>query len=257
MSDIIFSDASSSVGLTPLFVGHEACKSGHSFGPYVRDYYLVHFCIGGQGILKNRYGEYRVRRGQLFVIRPGEITTYTADRHSPWEYVWIAFRGDAASVFDAETSVYTAPGDIEEKLTEYIKSNTTAPEIYLSILFELIYFLFCETQKEQTSDKLRQIKRYINYNYMLPLSVEGLARSYGFERSYLYRLFKARYGVGIKEYIIHVRMRCALQFLEEGCTVNECAHLVGYEDEFNFSRAFKKQYGYPPSHVTTRRMSNE
>jgi AraC-like DNA-binding protein len=84
---------------------------------------------------------------------------------------------------------------------------------------------------------------------MIPLSVEGLAKSYGFERSYLFRMFKARYGVGIKEYIIRVRMRCALQFLEEGAGVSECAHLVGYEDEFNFSKAFKKHYGYSPSGV--------
>lgn len=249
MSDIIFSEPTPPADLLPLFVGHEECESGHSFGPYVRDYYLLHFCIGGQGTLKNRHGTHNIRKGQMFIIRPGEVTTYTADRDNPWEYVWIAFRGRAATVFDAEPSVIPIPGGIEEHLTEHIKSGTSAPEIYLSILYELIYSLFCKQKPTQTTDKLRQIKRYINYNYMLPLSVEGLAKSYGFERSYLFRIFKARYGVGIKEYIIRVRMRCARQFLEEGCTVSECAHLVGYEDEFNFSKAFKKHYGISPSDV--------
>ncbi|MBO5898670.1 MAG: AraC family transcriptional regulator [Clostridia bacterium] len=252
MSDIIFPDTNPPADLLPLFVGHEECESGYNFGPYVRDYYLLHFCIGGQGALKNRHGTYTIRKGQLFIIRPGEVTTYTADREKPWEYVWIAFRGRAAAVFDPEPSVLLIPGGVEEHLTEHIKGGTSAPEIYLSILYELIYSLFCEQKPTQTTDKLRQIKRYINYNYMLPLTVEGIAKSFGFERSYLFRLFKARYGVGLKEYIIRVRMRCAMHFLEDGCSVSECARLVGYEDEFNFSKAFKKHYGYSPSGVYRR-----
>ena len=252
MSDIIFSNTDHVADLLPLFVGHEECESSHSFGPYVRGYYLLHFCLGGQGTLKDRHGTHAIRKGQMFIIRPGEVTTYTADRDKPWEYVWIAFRGRAAAVFDVAPSVLPVPDGIEEHLSEHIKGGTSAPEIYLSILYELIYSLFCKQEPTRTADKLRQIKRYINYNYMLPLSVEGLAKSYGFERSYLFRLFKTRYGVGIKEYIIRVRMRCALQFLEEGCSVNECAHLVGYEDEFNFSKAFKKHYGYSPSAVIHR-----
>ena len=249
MHDTVLPELGADAALTPLFVGYEACRRGHSFGPYVRDYYLIHVCLSGQGRLQDPYGEYTVRGGQLFVIRPGEVTTYTADLEHPWEYVWIAFRGRAAGVLDRETSVYGTPREIEEKLAEYVKGEVAAPEIYLSILYELLYLLFREQKAPEATDRLRHIKRYVNYNYMLPLTVDGIARSFGFERSYLFRLFKARYGVGLKEYIIRVRMRCAMQFLENGCSVSECAHLVGYEDEFNFSKAFKKQFGMPPFHV--------
>ena len=41
-------------------------------------------------------------------------------------------------------------------------------------------------------------------------------------------------------------MEFARKFLTEGYTVGECAHLVGYDDEFNFSRSFKKRYGISP-----------
>lgn len=79
------------------------------------------------------------------------------------------------------------------------------------------------------------------------LRVSSIAHSFGFERSYLYRIFKRRYGVGIKEYITDVRMEFAKKFLTEGYTVGECAHMVGYEDEFNFSKSFKQHYGISPS----------
>ena len=78
--------------ITPLFAGHEACKPQHSFGPYVRDCYLVHFCLSGRGVLKNSAGTHEVGEGELFVIRPCEVTTYTADKTHPWEYIWIVKR---------------------------------------------------------------------------------------------------------------------------------------------------------------------
>ena len=81
---------------------------------------------------------------------------------------------------------------------------------------------------------------------MEPLSVSGLADVFSFERSYLFRIFKERYGVGIKEYITHVRMERAKAYLADGKRVADCAAMVGYTDEFNFSRSFKKQFGISP-----------
>ena len=53
--------------------------------------------------------------------------------------------------------------------------------------------------------------------------------------------------IGIKEYITEVRMKNAKRFLSEGASVSKCAAMVGYDDEFNFSRAFKRQVGLSPS----------
>ena len=81
---------------------------------------------------------------------------------------------------------------------------------------------------------------------MNDISVEQISAIFGFERSHLYRIFKAKYGVGIKEHIIDVRMEAARDLLEEGYAVGVTAGAVGYKDEFNFSKAFKKYYGASP-----------
>ncbi len=98
-------------------------------------------------------------------------------------------------------------------------------------------------------DRLSEIKRYIRHEYMNTVSAEGIARSFGFERSYLYRIFKRKYGYGIKEYITKTRMERTETLLQAGHNVGETAYMVGYRDEFNFSKAFKKYYGTPPSKV--------
>ena len=238
-----------STEIVPLFIGREACEPSHSYGPYVRDYYIVHFCLNGHGRLENRHGTFDIGAGQLFVIREGEVTTYTADKNEPWEYIWIAFRSGGEYFTDGR-SVFDTPNGIDDKLLRLLSDESASYEGCVALIYELIYNLFSKGESEG-DEKIRRVRRYIKYNYMKKISVTSLADSFGFERSYLYRIFKKRYGVGIKDYITALRLEKATEFLRSGFTVKESAHLVGYEDEFNFSKAFKKRYGFAPSRLNT------
>lgn len=102
-------DKSESQDLIPIFYGTEKCEKGHCFGPHARNYYIVHFCLSGCGTLQDKFGTHKISAGELFIIRPGEITTYTADKVTPWEYVWIAFEGKIAHLFSTDKSVYAYP----------------------------------------------------------------------------------------------------------------------------------------------------
>ena len=238
-------DAKSS-DIAPLFIGHEVCEPGHSFGPYIRDCYLVHFCLCGMGVLKNKDGVFQISAGQLFIIRPGEITTYVADMNDPWEYMWIAFRSEEKH-FDSHISVFDIPHGLDDKLKEIISSEQHSREGCLAVIHELIWHSTHSEKNYVGDDKIHSIRRYIKYNYMLPITVNSISKIFLFDRSYLYRTFKARYGIGIKEYITSVRMQKGLEFLQSGYSVKESAHMVGYDDEFNFSKTFKAWHGYNPS----------
>ena len=232
--------------LTPLFVGHEVCESAHSFGPFIREYYLVHLCLGGKGVLKNKHGTHKVSAGQLFIIRPDEITTYTADKNEPWEYAWIAFRSDEG-YFKSEQSVYEIPKGLDNKLMDILSLPEPSRDGCLSVIYDLIYHVEGPEESVLGDERVRRIRRYIKYNYMLPITVGSIASAFGFDRTYLYRTFKSRYGIGIKEYITSVRMEKAKEFLREGYSVKESAHMVGYDDPFGFSKAYKSRYGVSPS----------
>ncbi len=244
--DVMLSADSARHALSPLFIGTERCEKGHRFGPHVRNCYLIHFCLSGCGTLQDKYGTHHITAGELFVIRPGELTVYEADTKTPWEYAWIAFKGSAAAPFDTAPSVFTVPDKLHERVESYVKADEAAPEIYLSLLYELIYKLFQKSEKSAARTDIEAICRYIRYNYMKPLQTSELAALFGFERSHLYRLFKQKTGVGVKEYLTEIRMEKAREFLKSGFGVGETAHLVGYADEFNFSRAFKARFGISP-----------
>ena len=227
----------------PLFAGEEKCASGHSFGPYIREHYLLHFCLSGKGVLQDKSGEHTVKAGEFFIIRPGEVTLYTADREDPWHYVWFAFRGSITTRFDSLPSVLKTPHGIAERLCALIAAEEESPDIYCAFAYELAHRLSLDYE---TKDTLARVHRYVRYHYMEDISVESISSAFGFERSYLFRIFKKRYEIGLKEHITAVRMQHAKAFLSQGMRVSETARLVGYADEFNFSRAYKKFYNKSP-----------
>lgn len=238
-----------------LFTGEHECDKGYSFGPYIREHYLIHFCISGKGTILDKHGEHRVKAGELFIIRPGEVTTYTADEREPWHYIWIAFSGSIGDrLLDIKT-VNKTPEGIAERLASLVDIEEDSSLLYKSIVYELIYRLTTNSEGENDyRDKLSKIRRYIKYNYMQRLRISEIAAEFGFDRSYLYRSFKMRYGIGVKEYIIKVRLERARELLRSGYNVGESAHLVGYEDEFNFSKTFKQYFGISPAQMKNKKL---
>ena len=249
MKELVLNRAADARDIIPLYTGCELCAPSHSYGPHVRGHYLIHYCTSGRGTLYDKYGTHEISAGELFIIRPGEVTTYIADSRDPWRYVWIAFKGDVASLFTTDRSVYRCSDAPFLRIEELTESLELSPYPYTAAIYEIIYRLFSEQER---TDTLSRIKKYIRYSYMLEISAESVARDFGYERTYLYRIFKARYGTGVKDYIIRVRMENAKSFLTGGHSVKETAALCGYGDEFGFSRAYKKYYGYPPSETKHR-----
>jgi AraC-like DNA-binding protein/quercetin dioxygenase-like cupin family protein len=240
----LFIDKSESQDLSPIFFGAQTCAKNHSFGPHTRNYYIIHFCLCGCGKLQDKFGEHNISAGQFFIIRPNEITTYTADAVTPWEYVWIAFEGKIANIFNTDRSVYLYPKEIAQSLLALVKKEESSPNIFISILYQLIYSIF--SNKHDNSDVMSKVIQYINFNYMTEITVKKLSVQFGFEQSYLYRLFKKRTKMGIKEYIIKTRMEQAKALLSLGYTVSKTAFAVGYSDTFNFSKSYKKYFGIAP-----------
>ena len=230
--------------IIPIFSGHEVCEKNHKYGPHIRDYYLLHFCLNGKGVLIDKFGNHTIRQGELFIIRPGETTTYLADGNTPWEYSWVAFGGELADLFNTDRSVYPFPIEIGLSLREFSIDRETNPAIFLSLIYKLIYYLFNE--KKDNSSIPEKIRQYIDFNYMDNISVLTISNYFGYERSYLYRIFKNHLGVGIKEYIIKTRMEHAQILLKQGYSVNKTSLAVGYKDQTNFSKAYKKHFGESP-----------
>lgn len=232
--------------LNPLSCGHEKCSSGHSFGPSIRNCYLIHYVISGQGTFYTEKNQYTVSEGELFLIRPGEVTTYTADKINPWHYIWISFDGRLAEKLD-KLIIPVFPYK-EKTFSEILhcdeKSNMR--EAFLaSKLFEIMTNIF---DNEGAVLRYERIAHdYIAANFMQHnISIEKIAKRLGVNRQHLSRLFKTEYNITMQDFLVQTRLHYAAIYLQRGYSVAEAAAMSGYEDVFNFSKMFKKKYGISP-----------
>ena len=82
--------------------GIERCAPGQTWGPGIRDHYLIHLVLSGKGVFEVGGRTWEVSQGQLFFARPSQLIRYTADEQQPWEYSWVGFNGACAHKLAAQ-----------------------------------------------------------------------------------------------------------------------------------------------------------
>lgn len=96
--------------------------------------------------------------------------------------------------------------------------------------------------------KLQPVLMHISENLHEQLSISELAGLMGVSEKYFIAYFRNVIGTTPNKFIISQKMSKALGYLYEGkYSVKEISMLVGYSDQYTFSKAFKKHYGVAPS----------
>lgn len=247
--------------VNPRICGWEDCDPGHSYGPAVRDYLLLHYVRAGQGVFHVDGQSHPVGKGQMFVIQPHQVTRYQADSREPWRYSWIGF-----------TTGLTLPDCLSQPVVEaahcdhifrsllHDQGREGGGELYVCAkIYELLALLTVgeEREKSQANPYVSRALNYLHSSYMEDITVEGLARRLGLDRSYFCRIFRAAVGQPPTAYLVALRLERAAELLaQRGYSPAEAAAACGYSDPVNFSRIFKRQFGVPPSRYRASRASS-
>lgn len=251
--------------------GNERCKPMHSFGPAIRNHYLFHYVLSGKGILEvnlksdEKATSYPVHADQGFLIEPGYVTTYYADRHEPWEYVWVEFDGLRAREFtseaglSADTPVFTsASSEDADALARDMLYLVEHPDMsgprfigHLYLILDTLINASSRRRKIQAGKLSRfyaqEAISFIEQFYPSQITVEDMAKRCNLDRSYFAKVFKDTIGQSPQEFLIRYRMSKAATLLTTtDLPISAICVQVGYPNQLHFSRAFKNVYGMPP-----------
>lgn len=91
------------------------------------------------------------------------------------------------------------------------------------------------------------LEEYITEHIHEPLKIGMLARAVNCSVSFITHNFQQTFGAAPSKYIQTKKLELARQRLLEGYRVFEVAQEFGFYDQYHFSRAFRQQFGYPPS----------
>ena len=236
-------------GFTPIFYGFEACDSGHTFGPAVRSDPLLHYVLEGEGTFTVNGQTHELRKGDLFVILPGQVTTYRAASHDPWQYAWISFSAGSIPPCLLQPVLRQPPvRHIFSYLRDHCQEEDITGKVF-SLTHELLWLLSKdqENPRQQSIQYAVYTKTYLETFYMRRISVEQIAEDLHIDRRYLTTLFRRTYGIPPHAFLMELRLSKAKEFLEAGHRVWEAATMAGFSDLANFSKQYKARFGISPS----------
>lgn len=263
MDNYIFSNEFyKNIDLMVYTTGLEKCLPGHAYGWAVRTSWMLHFILSGKGTYYCRGKEFHLKKGDFFLMIPGEKIYYQADQNDPWTYCWIGLQGIKAkeymerSFLPEKLVAHTEEDSPLMKIVRMLEHIEYGPntDLYLNALaYMLVYEIDQAYPRKNASDHptadeyTESILTYVEQNFDQPLSINGISEYFALDRTYIHRLVKKAIGMSLSEYILSLRLANACSYLAfSDLSVSEIAHSVGYTDSLTFSKIFRKKKGMSP-----------
>ena len=128
----------------------------------------------------------------------------------------------------------------------------------VSLYYMLLYLLVAKYRETDVNpnvvklnkkiERLSVITNYVKENYTADLSLESIAKVFGYSPAYLSKMFQKYAGINYKAYLQSVRVEKAYQDLvNTEQTISQIAMDHGFASSKAFARAFYAKYGMMPS----------
>lgn len=133
--------------------------------------------------------------------------------------------------------------------THIIKTLLEAPRIsditcFLAQRFDMIMSSIGASSQESVLDS---ILHYIHHNYTSNITLESIAPLFGYNHSYLGKIFRKKMGVSFNEYIDRLRVEQAKALLlQDNSKVYAISKQVGYKNVDYFHVKFRKYVSMSP-----------
>lgn len=244
----------------------------------ITDYELV-FVTSGRGYVGINNAIYNAVPGMVFCFNPNVEHFLETDIKEPMCFYAVHFDFCNYDVNSSnwciklnsllpienisQTNNFYILKDIFKSLNKHWKNKFQGYQLICnSLLQQLIFEVYNSNRFDNISynivNKIEEVINYIHNNLNTKISVLKLSQISELNYSYLSFVFKQITGYNANEFINRLKIDRAKELLSEGnMKVKDIAHIVGFEDEFYFSRVFKKIEGVSPAKFCYKYVDNE
>lgn len=233
-------------------------------------YFGIELVAEGKGSLSIHGREYQLSPGVMFAYGPGVAHAIRNRGRDGMSKYYLDFVGTRAKQPLVEAKLMTLPNqynvvsvgamhEITELFEMFIRNANYDGPLVSSVCETVLGLLSLKvaqlrlpegTSVPRSFATFERIRRHIDERYLLLQSIQDVAEECQVTPVYLSSLFGRFSECGAYQYLQRRKMNYAAGLLmNEGLQVQEVAQRLGMLDAFQFSRAFKRVFGIPPSQL--------
>ncbi len=220
-------------------------------------YYLILFVTEGKIVHRYERTRKTLAPGHLLIVPPGLFSFHSDNGYHKY---LIGLAGRAMERMFADFGLdkfLLVRGDIPEVLKIFLrlernlsrKKGGNVPDM-LGDCFRLLTLISLALRAKDSGRRFSAVEDFrfkLEKECSDPHLLRDTARASGVSLSSLRRLFFKKYGISPKRFQVESRMRCALDLLEKtDKSMKEIADESGFQNQYYFSNAIKKQYDVSP-----------
>jgi len=245
---------------------HPAGFSSVAIGRRINEYQMV-YVIAGRGSLEVDGRKYTVEAGSLFLLFPEIPHAYRPDPDTGWTECWVGFTGPqvdallAAGIISPTRPLFHPGYQASliggfQAIFQQVKVQAPLYQFrvcaeVLRLLAETLSLERLSVQQTRAQEIVEKAKAFIEASIPTVFDLERLGAEVRLSQAQLNEVFKAYTGMTPYQYCIHAKINRAKEILSSGeSSVKEIAWQVGFDDQYYFSRLFKKKTGSSPSQWT-------
>ena len=185
--------------------------------------------------------------------RMTSLLSYNLDESDPTDPYAVIKKYDCIGDYQDYKGVFNLAVSIYNRREEHYKrfASIEFHRFIMKIAHEFVLNSISQTSGSSIRKsilKVDEIINYLNSNYMNKISSHQIEELYEGNFDYINRVFSERTGHTIFQYLNSIRMNHAKELISStNLNFNEIAYLTGIEDQYYFSKIFKKYCGVTPS----------
>jgi AraC-like DNA-binding protein len=223
--------------------------------------HVVSFTLDGVGLLSTPDFKHVLTKGDIMVIPVGYLARYQI--HGPtWKTLWFDLANTERWSWLLSQGIRVSKANhldflesaMESLYFEIHHQELEARLLAKHIIEQIMIYLRRELEfkvidyENNIKHRLNKLFESVNKQLQVDWSVAKLASQSAVSESHLYALCRRYLGVNPMKHVAHLRMkRAKLLLYQTNAPVGNISLTVGYQNQFNFSSAFKKHTGESPS----------
>jgi AraC-like DNA-binding protein len=232
-------------------------------GRVLSEYQIV-YITGGHGTFSTKRETFPVVPGSIFLLFPGEFHRYHPDPNVGWDEWWVGFRGQHPDRLCRDGIISPERPFLQVGLESRFLSRfdqvfevvfmaepgyqARASAGILMLLAEIDGFVQRSRLPDRSAKIVEEAKFAMEERVYGSIDLDWLSRKIGVSASQLGITFKAYTGMSPYQYFIRTKMNKAKELLHgKDVCIKQIAYELGFDDQYYFSRLFKKKIGMSPS----------